>query len=162
MKSVYLLLGSNENNRIANLQRARFMIGVEAGKICKVSALYETEAWGLKEQNAFLNQAIEIETLLTPVQLLGVLKSIEKKIGRVETIKWGPRIIDIDILFYGNGVIETEELKVPHPFLHERRFTLAPLNEIAPDFVHPILQKAIRLLLQECSDESAVTISNGD
>ena len=160
MTDVYLLLGSNENNRLQNLASARNLIELQGGKILKQSALYETEAWGLKEQNSFLNQALLIETSFAPHQLLVILKAIEKEIGRVETVKWGPRVIDIDILFYGNEIVEQEDLKIPHPYLHERKFTLAPLNEIAPEFVHPVFQKTIKLLLHECSDASAVKIFN--
>ena len=156
MTDVYLLLGSNENNRLQNLASARSLIELQGGKILKQSALYETEAWGLKEQNSFFNQALLIETSFSPHQLLAILKAIEKEIGRVETVKWGPRVIDIDILFYGNEIVEQEDLKIPHPYLHERKFTLAPLNEIASEFVHPVFQKTIKLLLQECSDVSEV------
>ena len=160
MTDVYLLLGSNENNRLQNLVSARSLIELQGGKILKQSALYETEAWGLKEQNSFFNQALLIETSFSPHQLLVILKTIEKEIGRVETVNWGPRVIDIDILFYGNEIVEQEDLKIPHPYLHERKFTLAPLNEIAPEFVHPVFQKTIKLLLHECSDASAVKIFN--
>jgi len=156
MENVYLLLGSNETDRFGNLEKACEWIALRCGKILKKSALYETEAWGLKEQNAFINQAVLIETSFAPKELLLQLKAIEKEIGRVETVKWGPRVIDIDILFYGNDVLDTEELKVPHPFLHERRFTLAPLNEIAAEFVHPVLNKTVNELLQNCNDTSLV------
>ncbi len=156
MENVYLLLGSNETDRFGNLEKACEWIALRCGKILKKSALYETEAWGLNEQNAFINQAVLIETSFAPKELLLQLKAIEKEIGRVETVKWGPRVIDIDILFYGNDVLDTEELKVPHPFLHERRFTLAPLNEIAAEFVHPVLNKTVNELLQNCNDTSLV------
>lgn len=156
MTHVYLLLGSNENDRFKNLERACELIALKCGKALKQSALYETEAWGLKEQNSFLNQAIAIESSLPPLELLNQLKAIEKEIGRTETVKWGPRVIDIDILFYGNEIVETEELTIPHPFLHQRKFTLEPLNEIEPRFVHPVMQKTVRVLLKECSDTSLV------
>ncbi len=156
MTPVYLLLGSNETDRFGNLEKACELIELRCGKVVKQSALYETEAWGLKEQNAFINQAVQIETSLAPKELLFHLKAIEKEIGRVETVKWGPRVIDIDILFYGNEIVDTEELKVPHPFLHERRFTLAPLNEIAAEFVHPLLQRTVSELLNDCPDTSVV------
>ena len=156
MADVYLLLGSNENDRLKNLERACKLIELKCGKVLKQSALYETEAWGLKEQNSFLNQAVMIESSLAPAELLTLLKTIEKKVGRVETVTWGPRVIDIDILFYGNEITESEELQIPHPFLHQRKFTLEPLNEIEPRFIHPVLQKNIRVLLKECSDTSLV------
>lgn len=160
MKEVYLLLGSNEGNRKENLSRASAHIEQRCGKIVQVSSLYETEAWGLKEQNAFLNQALMIQTSLTAPLLLAELKTIEKETGRTETVKWGPRVIDIDILFYGTEIIELPELKIPHPYLHQRRFTLVPLNEIAKDFVHPGFKKSMKQLLEECMDESKITANS--
>ncbi len=156
MDKVYLLLGTNEGNREKNLATATTLLENNCGKILESSSLYETEAWGLKEQNAFLNQAIAIETSLPPLELLLVLKKLEKEVGRKETIKWGPRVIDMDILFYGHEIVDEEDLKIPHPFIAERKFTLVCLNEIAGDLVHPVLKKAIQDLLQECKDESEV------
>ena len=160
MIDVYLLLGSNENERLESLQKAKKLIESRCGKMIKQSQIYETEAWGVKEQHSFLNQAIAIETSLEPLELLQTLKQIEKETGRVETIKWGPRVIDIDILFYGNRVVETKELKIPHPYLHQRKFTLAPLNEIAAEFVHPLFNKSVNELFQECGDASSVNTLN--
>ncbi len=157
MTVVYLLLGSNESNRQHNIKQALRLIALKGCEIVNQSGLYETEAWGLKEQQSFLNQAIAVRTALPPLQLLGTLKSIEKEVGRVETIKWGPRVIDIDILFYGSLVINEPALTVPHPFLHQRRFTLAPLSEIAPQLLHPVFNKTVALLLEECEDTSKVT-----
>ena len=158
MKEVYLLLGSNEGDRQANLSKASALIELRCGKIICASSIYETEAWGLKEQNAFLNQALAIQTSLTAYTLLTTLKEIERETGRTETVKWGPRVIDIDILFYSSDIVELPELKIPHPFLHQRRFTLTPLNGIAKDFVHPILKKSVKQLLEECADDSGVII----
>ena len=158
MANVYLLLGSNEGEREENIQNACRLIELRCGSIIKRSALYETEAWGLKEQHSFLNQAVQITTTLTPVALLTLLKTIEKEMGRVETVKWGPRIIDIDILLYGNEIIELPELSIPHPFMQDRRFTLVPLNELAPLLVHPVLKKSIVKLLKACTDESKVVL----
>src|ERR1043165_1493398 len=156
MAAVYLLLGSNESDRPGNLGKARNLIEKRAGKITLRSSLYETEAWGLKEQNPFLNQALAIDSNIPSLELLSILKDIEKEVGRVETIKWGPRVIDIDILFYGDKVVSEEHLKIPHPYLHERRFTLEPLNEIAPDFIHPSLGQTVNQLLAVCADNSKV------
>ena len=156
MTEVYLLLGSNEGIPVENLRKAKILIAERAGKIANQSSLYETEAWGVKEQQSFLNQAILIHTSLSPTELLVTLKSIEKETGRVETIKWGPRVIDIDILFFGNETVDLPELKIPHPFIQDRRFTLVPMAEIAPNFVHPVLGKTMRTLLQNCTDNSVV------
>ena len=156
MTEVYLLLGSNEGIPVENLRKAKILIAERAGKIANQSSLYETEAWGVKEQQSFLNQAILIHTSLSPTELLVTLKSIEKETGRVETIKWGPRVIDLDILFFGNETVDLPELKIPHPFIQDRRFTLVPMAEIAPNFVHPVLGKTMRTLLQNCTDNSVV------
>ena len=156
MFEVYLLLGSNEGKPEENLAAARKYIAATCGEVLRVSSLYKTEAWGLKEQNSFLNQAIFIKTGLAPLSLLNALKKIEKDTGRVETIKWGPRIIDIDILFYGDQIINLPELKIPHLHIPERRFTLTPVCEIAPLYVHPIIGKSIEQLLAICPDKSEV------
>ena len=156
MTDVYLLLGSNEGKPEENLHKAKLLVGQKAGEIVKQSSLYQTEAWGVKEQQAFLNQAILIETNLSPSILLITLKDIEKELGRVETSKWGPRIIDIDILFYGNQTVDLPDLKIPHPYMQERRFTLVPMVEIAPGFLHPVLGKTMEGLLRDCGDNSEV------
>ncbi len=158
METAYLLLGTNEGTREKNLENAKELIEKECGKIIHSSSVYETEAWGLKEQNSFLNKALSISTSLDAHSLLAALKYIETEVGRTQTVKWGPRVIDIDILFYGNEVIDEADLKIPHPFIAERRFTLVPLNEIAKEFVHPILRKSINELLKECKDESEVRL----
>ncbi len=152
MKDVYLLLGSNEGRRQLNIAEACTLIALKCGTITKYSSLYETAAWGLTNQQSFINQCIIINTNLRPENLLSALKEIEKQVGRIETIKWGPRIIDIDILFYSTEIINTPSLKIPHPLLHQRRFTLVPLNEIAGSFIHPVLKKSIPQLLEECAD----------
>ncbi|MFN8288451.1 MAG: 2-amino-4-hydroxy-6-hydroxymethyldihydropteridine diphosphokinase [Chitinophagales bacterium] len=152
----YLLLGSNLGNRQENLKKAIDFLTSWCGKVTAQSALYETEAWGLKEQPAFINQAIAIEAELPAQPLLSTIKRIEVEIGRSTGVKWGPRLIDIDILFYGDTIMNTEPLVIPHPHLHERRFTLTPLNEIAPDLIHPVLNKAVKALLAECPDKSQV------
>ena len=153
---VYLLLGSNEGKPEKNLENARLAVSRHCGEILKVSGIYETEAWGIKEQANFLNQAIAIRTSMESETLLFTLKAIERELGRVETQKWGPRVIDIDILFYGNEVVESPDLKIPHPYIQDRRFTLIPMNELAPDLIHPIIGKSIHDLLLECKDTSDV------
>jgi 2-amino-4-hydroxy-6-hydroxymethyldihydropteridine diphosphokinase len=156
MTEVYLLLGSNLGNRNENLHKALKLIAFRCGTITHKSALYETEAWGMKEQQAFINMAIAIQTNLSPLNLLTALKTIEIEVGRVETVKWGPRVIDIDILLYGTQIVNLPELIIPHPYMQQRRFTLLPLNEIASAYQHPVLNKTIAQLLIDCEDTSAV------
>lgn len=156
MEEVYLLLGANLGKREENLARAKQFIAAHCGKIIRSSSVYETAAWGKEDQQSFLNQALQIETSLSPLQLLAVLKEIEKQVGRTETEKWGPRIIDIDILFFGNKIIDEPQLKIPHPFLHERKFTLVPLCDIAPRFLHQQIKKTVTELLSECTDRLEV------
>ena len=153
---VFLLLGTNLGNKAANLESARQHISDYAGKISKLSKIYETAAWGKTDQPSFFNQVIKIQTALAPLDLLGEIHKIERSMGRIRFEKWGERIIDIDILFYGNQTFEHTELQIPHPELQNRRFTLEPLVEIAPDFNHPIFDKTIKILLAECPDKLKV------
>ena len=156
MYIAYLLLGGNLGNREENLAAARAAIEAACGPLVAVSALFETEAWGLKEQPAFLNQAIAVETAMPAETLLETILQVEQNLGRVRQEKYGPRTIDIDILFYDNQVIDRSHLSVPHPHLHQRRFALACLNDIAPALLHPVLGKSITQLLAECPDSSEV------
>lgn len=156
MTEVYLLLGCNTGNCTENIDNALHLIEFRCGSIIAQSSIYETEAWGNKEQSDFLNVAVKLYTNLSPQNLLTALKGIELEVGRTATEKWGPREMDIDILLYGKEIIELDELKVPHPLMTERRFSLEPLNEIAFDLVHPGLQKTIHLLLKECKDKGVV------
>ena len=145
MNDVYIGIGSNLGNKEENIEKAIDLIK-EKCKILKVSSLFETEPMYYKNQDWFLNCAIKIETKLNPQELLAFLQSIEKILGRVMTIKNGPRTIDLDILFYSDEVIKTNNLTIPHPRLHKRLFVLEPLKEICPEFVHPILKKSISKL----------------
>jgi len=147
-----LLIGGNTGNRHQNLENAVIHIGSECGKVIVTSPIYETAAWGKTDQDAFLNQAILIETGLDPDHLLQAILSIELKMGRYRQEKYGPRIIDIDILFYNDIIINDPLLTIPHPALPQRRFALAPLCEIAADYIHPVLKKTIKVLLDECPD----------
>jgi 2-amino-4-hydroxy-6-hydroxymethyldihydropteridine diphosphokinase len=156
MIKTYLLLGSNMGNREAFLSKALTEIDTKIGKIIKKSKTYQTEPWGEKEQEDFLNIAVEIETKLKPKKILEKIQEIEKLLDREETYKWGPREIDIDILFYGEEMISEVDLTIPHPFIHERKFTLIPLSEIAPELYHPIMGANILDLLMECEDQSEV------
>src|SRR5262245_4541515 len=156
MNQTYLLIGGNLGNRHKNLEKATGLIGANIGEIERTSSLYETEAWGLQDQPAFLNQVLFLSTTLDPHQLLLVNLDIEHQMGRTRKEKFGPRLIDIDILFFNNEIINIPELTVPHPQLHLRRFTLEPLNEIAPGLVHPIFRKPISELLAQCPDPLVV------
>jgi 2-amino-4-hydroxy-6-hydroxymethyldihydropteridine diphosphokinase len=160
MKDVYLLIGGNMGDREAYLRAAVRAIEKTCGAIRSESSVYETEAWGLPDQDAFLNQVIEIETSLDPEELLKQILQIEETLGRKRLVKNGPRLIDIDILFYADRVIEQEGLKVPHPRIQDRRFVLEPLNQIAPKMVHPVFHKSISQLLKECADPLKVNKFN--
>ena len=149
MAIVYIGIGSNLGGRRENCREALRQLGLRGVKVVKQSSMVETEPWGVADQPRFINMAIEAETDLSPEQLFTVLKGIEGKMGREETVRWGPRLIDLDILFYDDLVIDAAELKIPHPRLHERQFVLGPLSEIAPGKVHPKLKKTV---LQLCSD----------
>jgi 2-amino-4-hydroxy-6-hydroxymethyldihydropteridine diphosphokinase len=149
IQNIFLLLGSNVGDRHTHLDTARRLIDQKAGPVLFHSEIYETAPWGKTDQAAFLNQALQIETDLGPFDLLIMLKEIEKEVGRRETEKWGPRIIDIDILFYGHEVVDHPDLKVPHPYLSERKFALEPLAELAADFVHPISHLSVQEMLEK-------------
>jgi 2-amino-4-hydroxy-6-hydroxymethyldihydropteridine diphosphokinase len=160
MNKVYLLIGGNIGDRLANLKMAIDCIEQTCGSMLKFSAIYETEAWGFKHQAAFLNQALLIDTSLNASQLMQALLAIEKKMGRIRDIPLGPRIIDIDIIYFNEEVVETALVSIPHPRLAERKFVLMPLVEIAPQYIHPVLNKNNALLLEECTDSSAVYKKN--
>jgi len=182
MREVFVLLGSNRGDRLDYLDRALQMISGQAGIVLKKSGIYETAPWGFEDSISFLNQVIELETNLNPNELLEQLLAIETKLGRIRPFsacgcsiqpssdrlsqmnadnqyvefQYQGRTIDLDILFYGDKLVFTDDLMVPHPRLHERSFTLIPLNEIAPDMVHPLLKKKISSLLTECRDQAKV------
>jgi 2-amino-4-hydroxy-6-hydroxymethyldihydropteridine diphosphokinase len=158
MSRVYLLLGSNLNNRAELLKQAADLIANQIGSVKSASSIYESEPWGFESDQYFLNQVLEIESRMTPIQLLEELLAIEKRLGRTRSRREGyqSRIIDIDILFYDTMILESDILTIPHPKLHERLFTLIPLSEISRDMVHPGLKKTIEQLVQECPDRSKV------
>ncbi len=152
---VYLLLGSNLGNWEENLLGARNSIE-NIGSIITASSIYQTQAWGNTGQPDFLNQVLQITFEESPQKLLMKTLSIENAMGRIRTEKWSPRIIDIDILFFGQTILNEKNLIIPHPGISIRRFTLLPLAEIAPEFIHPLLNKNCTRLLSECADESSV------
>jgi 2-amino-4-hydroxy-6-hydroxymethyldihydropteridine diphosphokinase len=157
MNKAYLLTGGNLGNRQENLATARTLITAQCGNIIAASSLYETAAWGNTDQPAFLNQALEIATALNARQLIRRVLKAEKQMGRIREEKYGPRIIDIDILLFNNEKHNYHFLRLPHPEMQNRRFALLPLAEIAPVIVHPVFNKTIAELLDECADELAVT-----
>ncbi|MES2702260.1 MAG: 2-amino-4-hydroxy-6-hydroxymethyldihydropteridine diphosphokinase [Bacteroidota bacterium] len=158
MNDVYLSLGSNEGDRVLWLQKAIELLAVQCGVVVQQSAVYETAAWGITDQAAFLNMAVQMQTTLTAAEVLKEILEIETLLGRQRDVKWGPRTLDIDILLFNNDIIDTEALTVPHPYLHERRFTLLPLAEIAPAMEHPRLHATMSELLRNCRDALEVTI----
>jgi 2-amino-4-hydroxy-6-hydroxymethyldihydropteridine diphosphokinase len=156
MNKAYLLIGGNMGDRESYLSKAKTAIEKECGKIIKQSAIYETEAWGMTEQSAFLNQALAVQTRLDPEELLYAILTIEEKLGRKREIKYGPRIIDIDILLFNNEIINIHNLRIPHPEMQNRRFALQCLNDIASKKNHPVFRKTIAQLLAECTDPLTV------
>lgn len=154
-EKVILILGGNKGDRNGLLASALEAVS-ELGEMTAKSKVYETEAWGGVAEGPFLNQIVEITTNYSPSELLAFIQKTETDLGRQRDEHWGDRTMDIDIIYFGVQVIETSELKIPHPFLAERRFVLMPLAEILPDFIHPVLGKSSLELLEECEDRSEV------
>lgn len=158
MNGIYLLSGSNLGDRLYYLSEALSLLEQKAGAVKAQSSLYQTAAWGKEEQPPFLNQVVELATDLPPVVLMQELLAIEEQLGRQRTEAWGARTLDLDLLYYDDLVLNTPSLSLPHPRLHLRRFTLVPLCELAPLFMHPVLQKNNLQLLRECPDQLEVDI----
>lgn len=156
MYGKFLLLGSNLGDKKANLDTACNSIS-KIGNIIKKSAIYITPPWGKKDQPEFYNQIIVIDSTSSPGELLNQLMLIEKEMGRVRKEKWGERLIDIDILYYEDKIINSDDLIIPHPGIPERKFTLVPLNEIAPLFINPFTKKTNKKMLEELHDQSVIT-----
>lgn len=160
MNLIYLLIGGNMGDRMQNLSLAVAHIRKDVGKILKLSGVYETAAWGNTQQPDFLNQVLLIKTKLSPRELMDNVLSIEKKMGRVRNLKNASRIIDIDILFFNDEIIDQPGLSVPHPEIPNRRFVLIPLSELNPGFLHPVLGKSIKDLLSTSQDNLDVRLLN--
>jgi len=148
VSTVYLALGTNLGDRMDNLRRAIAALSPSV-KVTALSSVYETPPWGYADQPAFLNMALAAETDLEPLALIAFLKKLETDLGREKTFHNGPRLIDMDILFYDDLVFEQADLVIPHPRLHERAFVLVPLNDVAPDRMHPVLKRTVRDLLKD-------------
>lgn len=149
MPLVYIGIGSNVGSRKTNCVRAIELLGHSGISVLRQSSFHETEPWGITEQPKFINAAVQAETDRSPADLMKALKDIEKIMGRAPGPRWGPRLIDLDILIYDGLVLRTAGLEIPHPRMHERLFVMKPLAEIAPDLVHPVLGKSIKELLEE-------------
>lgn len=154
MNIVYLLLGSNLDNRLASLQGARDAISESIGKIRKESAIYESEPWGFSAENQFLNQVIKVETIYSPLQLMELIRKIEIQLGRIRNplADYVSRTIDIDILFFNDEIISEDKLIIPHPKIQDRMFTLIPLTELDNSLIHPGCMKSVGELMLECQD----------
>jgi len=159
MHTVYLALGTNIGNRAANLRQAIAALPPQMEVKAK-SRIYETPPWGYTDQPVFYNQAVQVETYLEPLPLLKHLKRLEIALGRVPSFQNGPRLIDMDILFYDDLVLDQDNLVIPHPRMHERGFVLVPLSDIASDFIHPVLKKTVRELLALCNTSGIIPSGN--
>lgn len=156
MQTVYFLLGSNLGDRNAYLKEALLHLKNNVGRVLRVSGIYETQSWGVENLPDYLNQVVEMETLFLPVEILQKTQEIEEMLHRQRTKKWHSRTIDIDVLFFGNLIVDLPGLKIPHPQIKNRLFTLVPLNELIPNFIHPVLNKTIQELRQEVGDDLQV------
>jgi len=159
MAVVYIGIGSNLGNREKNCLRAIELLEKRGIPVKKKSSTYETEPWGIKDQPRFINMVIEVETFFEPEELLRILEEVEREVGRGVAFKWGPRIIDLDILLFDNIFLKEDNLEIPHPLMDKRDFVLKPLCEIAPDIIHPLLKVRICDLLKEL-EKSQIRNSN--
>jgi 2-amino-4-hydroxy-6-hydroxymethyldihydropteridine diphosphokinase len=152
MNGCFLLLGTNLGDKFNHLSQAKLLLENRVGELAKCSSIYQTSAWGKENQENFLNQVLHFKTTLPPEDLLNVCLAIEKELGRVRFEKWGERLIDIDILYYNDLVLNQPELIIPHPEIQNRKFTLVPLVELAAESIHPLLNKSNVQLLEMCND----------
>lgn len=152
MNTLYILLGANLGEPAVQLNNAQRLVRNLIGEVLLTSSIYESDAWGVTDQPVFLNQILKVVTALSAVDCLERCQQIENQLGRVRELKWGARIIDVDILYYNDEIIQLEQLTIPHPYIQMRNFTLYPLVEIAPDFVHPVLRETNKALLRLSKD----------
>lgn len=158
MNKAILLIGGNMGNRLTYIESAKALL-LKQTKMVAESSIWESEAWGFSTKDLFLNQVIVVKTTLSSVELLNEIQNIENALGRKrKEEQWISRIIDIDILFFNSEIIETAQLKIPHPQIQNRRFTLEPLNEIAPNIVHPVFKIKVKEILNQCTDQGKVWI----
>ena len=159
MEQLYLLLGGNLGDKQKKFTETERLIGLQLGKVVKKSHIYETEPWGFESDDLFWNQAIIVETVLSETECLQVVHHIEEQVGRIRSNQqYSSRVIDVDILFYGDHIVHSPELEIPHPRMIDRKFVLVPLSEIAPGKVHPGFGKTIQQLLSDCPDPLNVSI----
>lgn len=156
MEKLVLIIGGNLGDRLLLIQRARIMLSEKLGQELLASSIFETEAWGGKSRGNYLNQVLIFNSQIEPFHVLSIIQGIEHQLERVREVKWGDRTMDIDILYYGERILEEEKLIIPHPFLEQRRFVLEPLAEVMPEFIHPVLGKTQAELLAICKDNSKV------
>lgn len=156
MSIALLSLGSNLGDRVKNIYDGIQKVADKVGKVISYSPLYESKPWGVVSPNDYINACILVEAQTSPEEVMTILHDIEKEMGRVRSTKYNDRTLDIDLLLFDQLIIDTEELKIPHPRMHERLFVLVPANQIVPMFIHPLFQKSIQELLLECTDESNV------
>jgi len=157
MNKLVLLIGGNMGDREAVFNSSIKNISSSVGEVINTSSLFESEAWGFESENLFLNQVVVVETSKSPYECLKLTQDIEQKLGRVRhNERYSSRVIDIDLLFYNSEVVNMPDLIIPHPRIQERNFVLAPLNEVMTDFMHPVLNKKISTLLDECTDKGIV------
>jgi 2-amino-4-hydroxy-6-hydroxymethyldihydropteridine diphosphokinase len=152
----YLLMGSNLGNRLIQLQQAREALSTY-GAVLQASSIYETAAWGKESLPPHYNQALRLQTVLSPLELLQAIHLIEQQLGRVRQEQWGVRSIDIDIIYFDNIILETPQLTIPHIWMQQRRFVLEPLCEIAPQYLHPVFKETNTTLLNRCTDSLSVS-----
>lgn len=157
MNGIYIIIGGNLGDRLALIKDCKHKIENEIGIISRSSSIYESESWGETDNPTYLNQVLYVESIFSAKEVLEKALEIEKKLGRTRDKKWESRLIDIDILFFNDEIIDKKDLQIPHPHLQNRKFVLVPLNDIASEFVHPILKKSMKELLVECKDNLKVT-----